>query len=334
MRTVERKGEGFMQQRIRLCAVIAGALFSFAGCGGGTGATGTSPITSGFLPPQMRTPAEAIIPDGWPKHVKSLLFVSELKHPRIKMYNPTTVNPSPIGSLDTGLKRPVGLAVDGLGNLFVVDNKTNTVVAYHHGGSKPYFTITTGMNSPYGIAIDDAGEVFVSNTGGNAFSIVGYKPGSQTPFETIDFTNFGQPVGLNVDSHSNLWVAAVNGPVAGGAVYEILAGTSNVQNADLNGIGSPIGIALGQKDVMYVTGLTVSSPPQSYVNIYPYGSKDPSGQITSGIEYPQLNTVTKSGVFFQTGLNRVTGYQPGQYTPFSTISVKEPIGIAAWPRIH
>src|ERR1700733_882835 len=176
-----------MQQRIQLCTVIAGALFSFAGCGGGTGTTGTSPMTSAFLPPQTRTPAEAAVPDGWPKHATSLLFVSELKRPRIKMYDPTTVNPSPIGSLNTGLHRPAGLAIDSHGNLFVVDNKTNTVLAYHHGGSMPYFTIASGMNSPYGIAVDDAGEVFVGNTG-YPFSIVGYKPGSQTPFETIDFT--------------------------------------------------------------------------------------------------------------------------------------------------
>jgi hypothetical protein len=315
--------------------ILTAAVLSFAACSSPTTTGVPAPTTPslfstlGSIEPEHPSSAG----DKWPAGKKQLLFVSDLKANKITIYDPTVVDPVPVGKITNGLSRPTGLAVDTAGDLYAVNDKNNTVVEYKQGTTKPYFTIADGLDSPYGIAIDDDNEIFVSNTVN--FSIVGYEPDSQTPFETIDFSEIGQPLGLNFDSHGNLWVACDNAAkYTSGGVFEIPAGTTNVEYSGLTGLVAPIGIAFGKNDITYVS---TANYPNSFVNIYAYGSGSPKGQITSGIKSPSLNTFTKSGVFFQVNniAQNVLGYQRGQYTPFSTISgFTIPLGIAAWPRAH
>ncbi len=245
------------------------------------------------------------------------------------MYMPKTPNGSPVGSITDGVSAPAGVAVDNAGALYVTNEGNNTVTVYPQGSSSPSLTIGNGISGPYGIAVDSSGEVFVSNLNNN--TLTGYKAGATSPFETIDFTNFGQPVGVGVDGSDNIWVASDSN----NAVFEIAAGSQTVQNSGLTNLNGPIGVAIGKRNVVYVSNFAAQN-----VNIYSNGSTTPSATITDGIEQfgPTLGGFASSGRYFQSnqGLN-VVGYKGLQTTPFSTLNgfsaSNPPLGVAGYPLV-
>jgi hypothetical protein len=265
----------------------------------------------------------------WPaKKDRPILFVANLPDNEVEMYDPKTPNPSPEGSISSGMNYPVGLAVDKKGTLYVSNEGNNTITIYPAGQSSPGLTISTGLDSNYGVAVDSSGDVFATNLGND--TVVGYKAGATSPFETIDFTSFGQPVGLAADSKDNVWVTCDST----NTIYMIPAGSSKPQNSNFSDVAGPIGISFGEHDVTYVANF--GAKPSS-VEIYTYGSTTPSGSISNGIEQngPTFNAFTRSEMFFQVNqFDNVVGYRKGQTAPFSTItSIGNPVGIASSPEI-
>ncbi len=263
-------------------------------------------------------------PAGWPdrhKKRKSYLFVAD-GNSGVLIYDPKTANGAPIGSLTSGVDDPAGLAVDKSGALYVTNEGASTVTVYPKGHDTPKLTIIPGISEPYGIAVDSKGNVFVSNLGNN--TVTAYAKGATTPYATIDFGAYGQPVGVGVDGNDNFWVVC-------GAVFEIPAGTTTVQDAGLTGLNGPIGIAFGRKNVMYVSNFSGSN-----VQVYAYGTTTPMKTITDGIEQsgPTLGAFTASNAYFQTNQGSdVVGYKRGQTSPFSTLTSAFPLGVAAWPLV-
>lgn len=337
-----------MLQHFSRRVLVAGTALSFAaGCSGNSL---TTPQASSIAPSlhhgmqAMRTlpgplvsgprvlplvPNKPDAPAGWPDHKKkkkkAYLFVADGSS-GVLIYDPKTPNGSPTGSITTDVDAPAGVAVDKSGALYVTNEGTNTVTVYPKGQSSPSLTISTGIGGPYGITVDSQGDVFVSNLDTN--NITAYKAGQTTPYETINFNSYGQAVGLGVDAKDNVWVACDSTS----AVFEIPAGTTQVQNAGLTGLAGPISVAFGLKDVIYVSSFSGSN-----VNIYTYGTTSPSGTITTGIEKdgPTLGGFTHSGGYFQTNQDdNVVGYKNGQTTPFSTLSgATSPLGIASSPLV-
>lgn len=272
-------------------------------------------------------PRRSNAPRGWPAAApnRQILFVSDDSSNSVLMYLPKVPNASPMGSITTGLSTPFGLAVDKAGVLYVANIGNSTVTVYPPGASSPSLTISTGISGPYGIAVDSSGEVFVSNLNNN--TLTGYKSGATSPFETIDFSAYGQPVGVGVDGNDNILVACDTS----NGVFEIAAGTQTVTNTGLTGLSGPIGVAIGKRNVIYVSSFATAK-----VNIYTSGSTTPSGTITSGIVAPTLNGFASSGKFFQSNQDlNVVGYKGGQTTPFSTLGgTSAPTGIAGYPLVN
>lgn len=272
-----------------------------------------------------RVPLQPNAPRGWPAGApnRQLIFVADSSS-GVLMYSPKTPNGSPIGSITNGVSAPAGVAVDGAGSLYVTNEGNNTVTVYPLGSSTPSLTISNGIGGPYGIAVDSTGEVFVSNL--NTNDITAYKAGATSPFETINFNNYGQAVGVGVDGSDNIWVACDSS----NGVFEIPAGTQNVQNSGITSLGGPIGVSFGKKNITYVSNFANSN-----VTVYNYGSTTPSATITNGIEQfgPTLGGFASSGRYFQSnqGLN-VVGYKGMQTSPFSTLSsASSPLGVAGYP---
>ena len=287
------------------------------------------PVVAGPLVVPI-VPHRSNLPHRWPdkKKQQQILFVAANSSSEVLMYDPKTPNPSPEGSITTGIDLPVGLAVDKSGTLYVANIDNNTITIYPAGATSPSMTITQGLSDPYGIAVDSSGDVFASNLGTE--TVVGYRAGASSPFETISFSSLGQPVGVAVDGENNIWVACDST----NTVYTIAAGSSTPENAELTGVTGPIGIAFGRKDVMYVANFGADP---SNVAIYTYGTKSPLETITDGIEQygPTLNGFTKDGFFFQSNqADDVVGFKRKKTSPFSTITgVSNPLGIASSPLV-
>jgi hypothetical protein len=328
-------------------AIVAAAVFVFvAGCSGNTGSLAPSQSspsnnTSGatrfiqgaavehlLLVPGV--PHPWAVPHVWPakKHHKQVLFVADPQNNQVLMYNPKTPNPKSEGSITNGIDYPFGVAVDKKSTLYVANllgnGSTGSITIYPKGKTSPSLTITNGCAAPYGIGVDSKGDVFAAML--NNDTIVGYKPGASTPFETINFSSYGQGLGLGIDSKDNIWI----GSDTNSRVYEILAGSTTPQNANLTGLNGTIGVAFGQNDEMYVSNFAGPN-----VTVYAYGTTSPSRTITSGLTGPTLSGLTQSDYFFQSNQDgNVSGYKKGQSTPFSTITgIKDPRGIASTPLV-
>jgi sugar lactone lactonase YvrE len=178
---------------------------------------------------------------------------------------------SPLAPTPSGLSQPQFVATDKNGNIYATNLCTKTVTIYAEGSkgnTAPTAIIggsNTGLNSPEGIAVDSGGNIYVVDL--NAESVFIYPPlGSNTgslneaPTATIsgDNTLLNAPVGIAVDSSSNIYVADSGSgsvdvyPALGkntGSLNEVPTATISGSNTGLN---SPQDLALDSDRNIYV----------------------------------------------------------------------------------
>jgi hypothetical protein len=173
----------------------------------------------------------------------------------------------------TGVTSPVGLVVDGAGEIYVANDQTNTIVGFpagSNGNESPNIVISgsiTGLASPNGLALDDAGNLFVTNCGNGCnygppgpTTIEEFAPGSNgnvAPIRTISGPRTQLQVHVNgifVDDRGYIYVAC-----AGPNVVNVYAPHARgdaapvrVLGGSMTGIASPDGVVVG-RDGLYVT---------------------------------------------------------------------------------
>jgi hypothetical protein len=336
-----------LESPFRRALIAAAALAFVAGCAGNSASLAPSQSTSALSSQRGQSGALFLrgaavegalivpavphpwnLPHIWPTAKQQVMFVADPQDNQILMYNPKTPNPSPEGSITNGIDYAFGLAVDKKGTLYVANllgGSGGSITVYPKGSSSPSLTITTGAAAPYGIGVDSKGDIFAANL--NNDTIVAYKAGATSPYETINFSSFGQALGVGVDAKDNVWIASDTTS----QVYEIPAGSTTPHSAGLSGLNGTINIAFGKKDEMYVSNFGSAN-----VQVYAYGTTTPSRTITSGLTAPTLSGLTKSDFYFQSNQNgNVVGYKKGQSTTFSTITgIPDPRGIASTPLVR
>ncbi|HLY02901.1 MAG TPA: hypothetical protein VKR56_10480 [Candidatus Cybelea sp.] len=309
-------------------ALITATALAFAGC------SGNAPTNGAFAPPlalQRRnaSPTFALpnVASGWPKKKNQPILFAADGPSGVLMFDPNKADGSPEGSIVEGISGAAGLAVDSKCTLYVANISADTVTVYPRGYISPKYIISDGLSWPYGVGIDSKGDVFVSNIYSD--TLTAYHKGQTSPYETISFDTYGAVMGVAVDAKDNIWVVSDYGPPY--LVFEVPSGTTQVNDAKLQDLDVPIGIAFGQNDEMYVSNLE-----SSVVNVYKYGSTKPSRTIVSGVEHygATLNAVTAAGLYFQANqVENVVGYKSGASQPFSTLNVTEPLGLASCPLV-
>jgi hypothetical protein len=142
-------------------------------------------------------------------------------------------NSDGVGGLinNTSLVSPSGLAVDGLGNIYVSDfvgGSTYNVLKFSNTGT--LIGTTTGFDQPYGIAFDAANNAYVANTGTN--SIIKINAGTTTKSTYIGGLA-NAPYGLAIDPSGNMYI----GSNTGNNIVKVAAGGTVVSNFVLNTAG-------------------------------------------------------------------------------------------------
>jgi len=79
-----------------------------------------------------------------------------------------------IKTLSSSFYYPAGVAVDGIGNVYLSDFGNNTVkkILAVNGtipASPTIETLTTGVNAPYGVAVDNGVNVYIADTQNTAY---------------------------------------------------------------------------------------------------------------------------------------------------------------------
>ena len=185
-----------------------------------------------------------------------------------------------------GRGNPTFAAVDGAGDVFIVDHGSYQVIEVAPNGAQTTVP-TSGLNNPNGIALDKAGDVFVADVVNNRVVEVPYLGnggyGTQT---TVPATGLKHPYGVGLDAAGDLFIAdtgnsrVVELPNLGNGNY----GTQT--QVPFSGLAAPFGVALdGAGDVF------IADVANTYIVEVPYlggGNYGTQVAIGSGMGGPPI----------------------------------------------
>ena len=137
----------------------------------------------------------------------------------------------------------MGIAVDGAGDIFVVDSEANQVVKVTPAGVQTTVPFS-GLNAPYGVAVDGSGDVFVADSNNNR--VLEITPaGAQT---TVPATGISLPEAVAVDGAGNVFIADTNHL----QVVEVPAGGGAQTTVPATGLSLPTGVAVDAADDVFI----------------------------------------------------------------------------------
>ena len=146
----------------------------------------------------------------------------------------------------TGLKQPVGVAVDGTGTIYVVDCANRWVLKQDAGSTGQTVLPFTDLSWPVGVAVDKSGSVYVTDTQSNRVLKLG--AGASTP-TVLPFTGLNYPDGVAVDTTGTVYVADEQN----GRVLRLAPGASEQTVLPFAGLGHPANVAVDSAGSLYVT---------------------------------------------------------------------------------
>jgi uncharacterized repeat protein (TIGR02543 family) len=237
----------------------------------------------------------------------------------------------------SGLENPTYAAVDGAGDVFIVNHGSNNVVKVTPGGVQTTVP-TNGLNNPNGIAVDQAGDVFVADVVNNRVVEVPYLGNGAYGAQTTVPAALSHPYGVALDAAGDVFISdtgnkrVVELPYMGSGNY----GTQIT--LPFSGLGGPSGVALDAAgDVFAADGGATSILELPYLGGGNYGTQVSIGSGLGGrpIGGPEGVAVDANGDVFaaDTNNNRVleipylgNGNYGGQFTVGSGLN--QPIGVA------
>jgi sugar lactone lactonase YvrE len=205
------------------------------------------------------------------------------------------------------LNIPIGVAVDGAGDVFIADSANNRVVElpWTGGGYGAQITVpANGLENPQGVAVDGAGDLFIADSANNRVVELPWTGSSYGAQITVQLpTYFLEPSGVAVDGAGDLFIST-----AYAYPFDKNLKPTNVMELPwtASGYGSPITVASG---LSYCEGVAVdgkgdifiADTGDSLVVEVPwtgsgYGSQTPLQ--TSGVAYPWGVAVDGTGDVF------------------------------------
>ena len=232
----------------------------------------------------------------------TLLFAGAVLLVHAETYNYVTQWGIP-GSTDGQFSGPWGVAVDGSGNVYVVDMGNNRVQKFLSDGTYVTQWGSSGssngqFSSPYGVAVDGFGNVYVAETGNNRVQKF-----SVSTDKTIIFTESGLPSGAS-------WTVTFDG-----TPHASTTGTITFTIADGSYLWSASTTISGESGTQYVTSSasgTMNVPTQTaqsitYTTQYYLTNTLISGSQSSVTASPTADGWYDSGTHVVVVLNNVWG---------------------------
>ena len=233
-----------------------------------------------------------------------------------------------------GFDGPIGLAIDGGGNVFVADagnNQVRLILAQGGYGTVEALAVANGnFKGPTGVVVDGNGNLFVTDAGNNAVKEILAAGGYATVLTLAATGNFNAPGGIAIDASGNLFIADTQSA----AVKEILAagGYATVNTLAPGNFTAPEGVAVDRsgnvfvadagsetvKEILAAGGYTIVETviPQATVN---FQALMPTAIAIDGSE----NLFVASEYFEVGGL--FSGHQFSEYTAAGGYATAHPI---------
>lgn len=213
--------------------------------------------------------------------------------PELAFLNPNQTHP------DGSLNSVQGVAIDSVGNLYMVDTGNNQLLVQPVSGSVSVVSTST-LNQPYGVAVDGAGNIYVADSGNNRVIEETPTGGAYTE-STVPTSGLAFPQGVAVDGSGNVYVAdsqdnrVLKETLAAGSYSETLVSAS---------LSNPQGVAADAAGDVYIAD---PGHNQVLLETLTAGSYIPT-VIGSGLSGPTAVAVDGAGNVFvadDTGSSRV-----------------------------
>jgi hypothetical protein len=183
----------------------------FASAAGGTCTTGSSysvgdtcTVSVTFTPTLPGTRFGAIVLQDGSGIVMAISYLQGTGTGPEVGFLPSTEKGIPTSALSI----PLGIAVDGNGDLFVADYGNNRVLKETlSGGSYAESVISTSpLSGPRGLAVDGRGNLYIADTGNNRI-LKEMPTGSGYSESTIPTSPLSAPCGVAIDGSGNVFIA-------------------------------------------------------------------------------------------------------------------------------
>ena len=230
---------------------------------------------------------------------------------------------------------PIGIAFDGAGNLYVVENSTNEVVRIASNGTRtviagtgqagaptPGPATSSNLNNPFAVAVDASGDIFISDSSNNVIekvtpdgtlSIVAGTGQQGTPVPgPATSSNLFTPQGIAVDTSGNLYIVdhynQVIEKVTPDGTLSIVAGTGQRGTpvpgpATSSNLHDPEGLAVDAAGNLFIADsgnqMIEKVTPDGTLSIIAgsgaFDAPTPGPATSSGFKYPYGVTPDSSG---------------------------------------
>ena len=151
--------------------------------------------------------------------------------------------------VSSGLNEPAGVAVDGVGNVYIADSGNNAIKEWTAANSNVVTLVSSGLNGPGGVALDREGNIYIADSGNGAIKRWTAASRTVTTFVSSGFNCC--PLNVAVDGAGNLYLANWNGY----AIDEWTAANNTVATLAWPEICVPKGVAVdGAGNVYFGVG--------------------------------------------------------------------------------
>lgn len=143
-----------------------------------------------------------------------------------------------------GLSGPLGVAVDGRGNVYVADNGNNRVVKLEAGTENQTVLPFSGLRYPVGVTVDGSGTIYVTDSYNERM----VKLAAGAVAQTAAVLDRSGPHGVAVDRAGNLYLT----DWIKDRVLKLAAGTGAPMVLEITGLDGPEGVAVDGAGNVYV----------------------------------------------------------------------------------
>jgi len=137
-----------------------------------------------------------------------------------------------------------GVAVDGTGNVYFTDTRSNAIRKWLVAGNAITTLVASNLNGPQGVAVDAAGNVYIADTTNNAIKM--WSPASSNLTTLVSGLN--HPHGVAVNGVGNVYIA----DSGNNAIKLWTAGTSNLTTLVSTNLNQPYGVAVDTAGNVYI----------------------------------------------------------------------------------